>query len=56
MAKEHIEAECSACNATGLFCGFAEPKGTLKTYFKEINNAKISHGYRRWNGRQRYRS
>lgn len=23
-----VEAECSACNATGLYCGFAEPEGT----------------------------
>lgn len=23
-----IKAECDACNGTGLYCGFAEPKGT----------------------------
>ena len=23
-----VKAECSACGATGLYCGFAEPKGT----------------------------
>jgi len=28
MGKSKIEVECSACKATGLYCGFAEPKGT----------------------------
>ena len=23
-----VQAECSACGGTGLYCGFAEPKGT----------------------------
>jgi hypothetical protein len=27
MSKTQIEVECSACGATGLYCGFAEPKG-----------------------------
>ena len=26
--KLKIEAECSACEGTGLYCGFAEAKGT----------------------------
>lgn len=25
---KEIKAECSACGGTGLYCGFAEPKGT----------------------------
>lgn len=25
---ETIKTECQACNGTGLYCGFAEPKGT----------------------------
>lgn len=23
-----IDSECSSCSGTGLYCGFAEPKGT----------------------------
>lgn len=23
-----VKAECSSCGGTGLYCGFAEPKGT----------------------------
>lgn len=24
----HVKHECSSCGGTGLYCGFAEPKGT----------------------------
>ena len=28
MAKTTVKAECESCNGTGIYCGFAEPKGT----------------------------
>jgi len=28
MSKVVVQAECSACDGTGLYQGFAEPKGT----------------------------
>ena len=24
----HVKTECGSCGGTGLYCGFAEPKGT----------------------------
>lgn len=27
MAKQVVKVECGACGATGIYCGFAEPKG-----------------------------
>jgi hypothetical protein len=30
----NIKAECEACGATGLYCGFAEPKGTAVVCYK----------------------
>lgn len=26
--KHKVEAECSSCSGTGVYCGFMEPKGT----------------------------
>lgn len=26
--KQSVQAECSSCGGTGVYCGFAEPKGT----------------------------
>jgi hypothetical protein len=28
MPKITVKTECGACGGTGLYCGFAEPKGT----------------------------
>ena len=28
MAEATVETQCSACAGTGVYCGFAEPKGT----------------------------
>ncbi len=28
MSKFTVETECSGCGGSGLYCGFAEPKGT----------------------------
>lgn len=27
-SQKSFEAECRSCGATGIYCGFAEPKGT----------------------------
>ena len=41
-----IKIECDSCSATGLYCGFAEPKGTAVICYrcggagyKEVSNA-----------------
>lgn len=26
--KESVKSECNSCGGTGIYCGFAEPKGT----------------------------
>ena len=27
MSEHEVRAECSSCSGTGIYCGFAEPKG-----------------------------
>ncbi len=51
-----IKIECDACSATGLYCGFAEPKGTAVichgcsgTGCLEVNNA---YNYTPFTGRK----
>lgn len=56
MSKIVVKHECTSCSGTGLYCGFAEPKGTAvvcmrcdgkgwqKTTFNEFTGRNLRKG------------
>lgn len=52
----NIQIECSPCNGTGLYCGFAEPKGTAVICHGCDGSGKTMLSYREFTGRKRKRN
>ena len=49
--KQHLEYECDSCSGTGLYCGFAEPKGTAVVCIRCNGTGKAVFEYRPFEGR-----
>jgi hypothetical protein len=48
-----VEAQCNACAGTGVYCGFAEPKGTGVACLKCGSSGKVLIEYIPFTGRKR---
>ncbi len=46
VRRETVDAECTACGATGLYVGFAEPKGTAVVCVQCNGSGCKTIGYR----------
>ena len=51
-----VKVECSACSGTGLYCGFAEPKGTAVICHKCGGSGAEIFTYKEFTGRKRKRN
>jgi hypothetical protein len=51
-----IQIECDACNSTGLYCGFAEPKGTAVICYQCNGSGARTLSYKEYTGRKRRRN
>ena len=50
---ERIEIECPSCGGTGLYCGFAEPKGTAVICHGCNGDGNCLYQYKPFTGRKR---
>jgi hypothetical protein len=50
-----VKAECGSCDGTGLYCGFAEPKGTAVICLNCGGTGCDEIGYIRFTGRKERR-
>lgn len=55
MTTERIEAECSSCGGTGIYCGFCEPPGTAVVCHGCDGTGREIISYRPFIGRKRKR-
>lgn len=53
MSTKHVEAECSSCGGTGVYCGFCEPPGTAVVCLTCDGTGCETISYRPFTGRKR---
>lgn len=52
MKTVKIEVQCSSCNGTGIYCGFAEPKGVGVVCLRCDGSGKGELSYTPFTGRK----
>ncbi len=52
---ERVYAECESCGGTGLYCGFAEPKGAAAVCSTCDGTGMQEIRYKPWTGRRKGR-